>query len=163
MTLGDYIRSHSVNAEGIETLIRCWTQPGFGADPDQLSLLFVIHYIACSGNETQQGHLRAQLRHQERRAGAAVRRWLAADPAAAGEPARFAGRAERRRDEDRPEQLPRPSYARRAGTVTCKRVIVAAPPELARAIQWGPALPARHQALLDRMNMGDLMKCDAVY
>jgi monoamine oxidase len=47
--------------------------------------------------------------------------------------------------------------------VTCKRVIVAAPPELSRAIQWGPALPARHAALLNRMNMGDLMKCDAVY
>ena len=42
-------------------------------------------------------------------------------------------------------------------------MIVAVPPELSRAIQWGPDLPARHRALLDHMNMGDLMKCDAVY
>ena len=41
--------------QGIGNLINCWTQPGFGADPDQLSLLFVIHYVACSGNETNKG------------------------------------------------------------------------------------------------------------
>jgi monoamine oxidase len=55
LTLGDHIRRSTVNPEGIANLLKCWTQPGFGADPDQLSLLFVIHYVACSGNETTKG------------------------------------------------------------------------------------------------------------
>ena len=41
MTLGEWIRSNAVNADGVDNLIECWTQPGFGADPDELSLLFV--------------------------------------------------------------------------------------------------------------------------
>ena len=36
-------------------LILCWTQPGFGADCGELSLLFVLWYVACSGNETNKG------------------------------------------------------------------------------------------------------------
>ena len=105
MTLGDYIRGHSLNAEGIETLIRCWTQPGFGADPDQLSLLFVIHYVACSGNETNKGTFE---RNSDTKNGAQERRFVGGSqliPLRLRQPARFAGRAERRRDPDRPEQL----------------------------------------------------------
>ena len=55
MSLGQYVRGHAINRDGIETLLNCWTQPGFGADPDQLSLLFVIFYVACSGNESTPG------------------------------------------------------------------------------------------------------------
>ena len=55
------------------TLIRCWTQPGFGADPDQLSLLFVIHYVACSGNETNKGTFE---RNSDTKNGAQERRFV---------------------------------------------------------------------------------------
>jgi monoamine oxidase len=162
MTLGDYIRRHSVNAAGIENLIKCWTQPGFGADPDQLSLLFVIHYVACSGNETTPGTFE---RNSDTAGGAQERRFIGGSQLV---PLRLAvqlgsrvalGAAVTRIDQTSSRAVVRTAR----GSVTCKRVIVAAPPELARAIQWGPALPARHAALLDRMNMGDLMKCDAVY
>ena len=80
---------------------RCWTQPGFGADPNELSLLFVLWYVACSGDEQQRRHLRAQLRHRERRPGAPVRRRLAADPAPAGPEARRHRRAQRAGRPDR--------------------------------------------------------------
>ena len=55
MTLGEYIRRNAVNADGVENLIRCWTQPGFGADPGELSFLYVLWYVACSGNEKNVG------------------------------------------------------------------------------------------------------------
>jgi len=55
MTLGEWIRRNAVNADGVGNLIECWSQPGFGADPNELSLLYVLWYIACSGNETTVG------------------------------------------------------------------------------------------------------------
>ena len=56
MTLDDFIRANSLlNPAGVSNLIECWTQPGFGADPRELSLLFVLWYVACSGNESNVG------------------------------------------------------------------------------------------------------------
>jgi monoamine oxidase len=49
------------------------------------------------------------------------------------------------------------------GKVSCKRVIVAAPPPLVLDIDWFPKLPTRRKRLLSSMEMGQLMKCDAVY
>ena len=49
------------------------------------------------------------------------------------------------------------------GRVRCRRVIVAAPPQLVLDIDWHPHLPARRRQLLAHMDMGELMKCDAVY
>ncbi len=162
MTLGEYIRRNAVNAEGIETLIRCWTQPGFGADPDQLSLLFVIHYIACSGNEQNKGTF---ARNSDTKNGAQERRFVGGSQLI---PLRLANQLGTRVALNAPvtriDQTTTRAVVRTSrGAVTCKRVIVAAPPELARAIQWGPAMPARRRALLEHMDMGALMKCDAVY
>ena len=162
MTLGEYVRSHSVNPNGILQLLKCWTQPGFGADPDQLSLLFVIHYVACSGNETNKGTFE---RNSETKNGAQERRFIGGSQLI---PLRLASQLGSRvalnAAVSRIDQSSSAAVVHTArGKVTCKRVIVAAPPELARAIQWGPALPSRHLALLNRMNMGDLMKCDAIY
>ena len=59
MTLGDYIRIKALLAPGsVANLIESWTQPGFGADPDQLSFLFVLWYVACSGDEQHVGEQR---------------------------------------------------------------------------------------------------------
>ncbi len=55
ITLGEWIRSNSLNANGVENLIRCWSQPGFGADPNELSFLFTLWYVACSGDEQNVG------------------------------------------------------------------------------------------------------------
>ena len=162
MTLGEYVWSHSVNPNGILTLLNCWTQPGFGADPDQLSLLFVIHYVACSGNETNKGTFE---RNSDTSDGAQERRFIGGSQLI---PLRLAGQlgsrvalnaAVTRIDQNSARAVVHTTR----GNVTCERVIVAAPPELARAIQRTPKLPARHAALLNGMNMGDLMKCDAIY
>ncbi|MDN5746705.1 MAG: FAD-dependent oxidoreductase, partial [Nocardioidaceae bacterium] len=55
ITLGTWVRHNTLNSCGVNNLLRSWTQPGFGADPEELSLLFVLHYIACSGDEDNTG------------------------------------------------------------------------------------------------------------
>ncbi len=162
ITLGDYLRRSTLNPEGIGNLIKCWTQPGFGADPDQLSLLFVIHYVACSGNETTKGTFE---RNSDTAGGAQERRFVGGSQLI---PLRLASELGSRVALNAPVSRIDQSSARAVvrtsrGAVTCQRVIVAVPPELARSITWGPDLPSRHRALLEHMNMGDLMKCDAVY
>jgi monoamine oxidase len=162
ITLGDYIRKSTINPDGIGNLLKCWTQPGFGADPDQLSLLFVIHYVACSGNETNKGTFE---RNSDTAGGAQEKRFIGGSQLVPLRlAAQLASRVALNAAVSRIDQSSSGAVVRTArGSVSCKRVIVAVPPELSRAITWGPALPARHKALLDRMSMGDLMKCDAIY
>ena len=49
------------------------------------------------------------------------------------------------------------------GVVAARRVVVACPPPLVGRIRFAPQLPIQRQQLLKRMEMGNLMKCDAVY
>jgi monoamine oxidase len=162
MTLGDYIRKNAVNKNGILNLIQAWTQPGFGADPDDLSLLFVLHYLACSGNESTPGSFE-----------------LNANTAGGAQESRFAGgsqlvplklaerlgtRVALNAAVHRIDQGATQAYVRTSrGNVACKQVIVACPPPLVLDIDWYPQLPAQRHALLSHMKMGKLMKCDAVY
>jgi monoamine oxidase len=163
MTLGEFIRKTAVvNATGIENLIKCWTQPGFGADPDQLSLLFVIHYIACSGNEKNVGTFE---RNSDTANGAQESRFIHGSQMVPIKLARQLGdhvalaAAVHRIDQHDGRAVVHTTR----GNVSCRRVIVAAPPPLVLDIDWYPRLPARRRALLTHMDMGELMKCDAVY
>jgi monoamine oxidase len=163
ITLGEFIRKNAlINATGIESLIQCWTQPGFGADPDQLSLLFVIHYIACSGNEKNVGTFE---RNSDTAGGAQESRFIAGSQMVPIKLARQLGdRVALAAAVHRIDQHDSHAVVHTArGKVTCRRVIVAAPPPLVLDIDWYPRLPARRRALLNHMDMGELMKCDAVY
>ncbi len=162
MTLGQFIRSHTLNSKGITNLIASWTQPGFGADPDQLSLLFVIHYLACSGNETTKGSFELNANTV---GGAQERRFVGGSQlvplriaAELGDRVALAAAAYRI------EQDAAGATVRTLrGDVRCRQVVVAAPPPLVLDIDWAPQLPARRHGLLSNMTMGQLMKCDAVY
>jgi len=162
MTLGEFLRRNAVNANGVENLIRCWTQPGFGADPDQLSLLYVIHYIACSGNERNVGTFE---RNSETANGAQERRFVGGSQLIPLGVADLLGdrvalaAAVHRVEQDADTVLVHTAR----GRVRARQVIVAAPPDLVLDLDWYPQLPARRRALLANMGMGELMKCDAVY
>jgi len=162
MTLADFIRKNSVNSAGITNLIRSWTQPGFGADPDQLSLLFVIHYIACSGNERTVGTF---ARNSDTAGGAQERRFVGGTQLVPLELARQLGdRVALAAAVTRVDQLDgRAVVHTTRGRVSARRVVVAAPPNQVRDIEWNPGLPLRRRRLLEKMKMGRLMKCDAVY
>ncbi|MFL6022689.1 MAG: flavin monoamine oxidase family protein [Marmoricola sp.] len=162
MTLGDYIRQNSVNTAGILNLIQAWTQPGFGADPDQLSLLFVLHYLACSGNETTKGTFELNANTE---GGAQESRFAGGSQLVPLKLAqRLGSRVALNAAVHRIDQGATQAYVRTArGNVRCQQVIVACPPPLVLDIDWYPQLPAQRHALLTHMKMGRLMKCDAVY
>jgi monoamine oxidase len=162
VTLGEFLHRSSLNGTGVERLLACWTQPGFGADPAELSLLFVLHYIACSGNETNPGTF---ARNSDTANGAQERRFVGGSQLV---PLRLAQRlgdrvalsAAARRVVQRPDHA---VVHTDRGTVRASRVIVAVPPPLVLGIEWFPRLPVRRAQLLKGMDMGNLMKCDAVY
>jgi monoamine oxidase len=162
MTLGEFIKANAVNARGVENLIRCWTQPSFGADPDQLSLLFVIHYIACSGNERDVGTF---ARNSDTAGGAQERRFVGGSQLV---PLRLASQLGDRvalaAAVTRVDQFNgRAVVGTSRGAVSCRRLVLAAPPETVLDIDWNPGLPAPRRRLLEHLRMGRLMKCDAVY
>jgi monoamine oxidase len=163
MTLGDFIRSQSlVNPGGVANLIECWTQPGFGADPDRLSFLFVLWYVACSGNERTVGTF---ARNSDTVNGAQERRFVGGSQLI---PLRMAAqlgdRVALRAPVHRIDQSGhRVKVHTGRGVVEAREVVVAVPPPLVLDIDWSPGLPDQRRRLMRSLDMGRLMKCDAVY
>jgi len=162
MTLGEWIRGNAVNAQGVENLIRAWTQPAFGADPSELSFLYVLWYVACSGNERNVGTFS---RNSDTVNGAQERRFVGGSQLI---PLRLAKRLGHlvalAAPVHRITQRDGHAVVRTGrGTVRAKRVIVAAPPPTVLDIDWHPQLPHRRHELLRHLDMGQLMKCDAIY
>ncbi len=142
-TLGEWIRRNAVNADGVENLIACWTQPGLRRRPQRALVPLRALVRRVLGQREERRHLQPQLRHRGRRPGAALRRRLPADPAAAGPAARRRRGAGRARAPDRAEGPPR-GRAHRPGHGHARSAsIVAAPPPLVLDIDWFPRLPAR--------------------
>jgi monoamine oxidase len=163
LTLGEWIRSNTlVNPNGVENLIRSWTQPGFGADPNELSFLFTLWYVACSGDEQNVGTFS---RNSDTANGAQERRFVGGSQLIPLRLARKLGdivalKAPVERIVQRDGRV-RVHTAR--GVVQAKRVIVAAPPPMVLDIDWFPKLPVRRKQLMRALDMGQLMKCDAIY
>ncbi|NYG54826.1 flavin monoamine oxidase family protein [Nocardioides perillae] len=162
MTLAEWIRANAVNAAGVENLIRSWSQPGFGADPAQLSLLFTLWYVACSGDERNPGTF---ARNSDTVGGAQERRFVGGSQLV---PIRLARRLGDRVALDAAVTKVVQGDGRAVvhttrGVVRASRVVVAAPPPLVLDVDWFPRLPHRRTQLLRQMGMGELMKCDAVY
>jgi monoamine oxidase len=163
MTVADFIRGESLlNPEGVSNLIECWTQPGFGADPARLSLLFVLWYVACSGNEHNVGTFS---RNSDTINGAQERRFVGGSQLiplrmAAHLGDRVALRAPVHRIDQSGDRV-KVHTAR--GVVEASEVVVAVPPPLVLDIDWSPHLPDQRRRLMRSLDMGRLMKCDAVY
>lgn len=134
----------------------------WGAEPREMSLLFVLAYIAAAGNETTPGTLHRlaavaggaqELRLVDGSQTLALRmaaelgdRLVLSSPVT-----RIAVADGRVRVEG--DRAP----------VVAERVIVAVPPPLAGAIRYEPALPEAKAQLLHRRPMGATVKCQAVY
>jgi monoamine oxidase len=160
-TFDDWVLRNAAN-DDVRDLILCYTQAAFGSDGRDFSLLFLVWYIAASGNETNVGTFE---RSSGSRDAAQDSRFVGgsqlvpfrlarqlADRVALNAPVRSIRQGARHVDvrTDR-------------GTVRAKRVVVACPPPTILGIDWFPLLPQRRARLLQRMPMGALMKCDAVY
>jgi len=161
-TLGAWVRANTLSSGQILKLLQCWTEPTFGADPDELSLLFVLHYVACSGDEQHVGTFE---RNSEVAGAAQERRFVGGSQLV---PLRLADQlgdavalaAPVRRIEQGPDAV---LVHTDRGSVSARRVVVACPPPQVLDIDWAPQLPDPRRQLLARMDLGSLMKCDAVY
>lgn len=162
ITLGQWLRGNSLNSAGITQLIASWTQPGFGADPDELSFLFVLWYVACSGDATHPGTFS---RNSDTAGGAQERRFVGGSQRIPLRLAKQLGdavalRAPVRRIVQRDGRV-RVRTGR--GTVVARRVVVATPPPTVLDLGFHPHLPLDRRRLLESLRMGQLMKCDAIY
>jgi monoamine oxidase len=162
MTLESYIDSQPTANARFKSLVPVATRPIFGAEPRELSLLFVLFYIASSGNERTPGTFE---RNFDTRNGGQMWRVLGGSQTIALKMARQLGR-----------RVVLSSPVRRIVqgsdgvtvhsdrmTVKARRVIVAIPPALAGRIDYEPILPFERDQLTQRYGQGTLTKVAAVY
>ena len=162
MTLQAYIDSQSSNPR-FKALVPTATRPIFGAEPRELSLLFVLFYIASSGNPQNPGTFE---RNFNTRGGGQQTRIVGGSQLIPNRVAQHLG--------SKRVLLNAPVRQIVSGksavtvhadghTVTAKRVIVAVPPVLAGRIHYEPGLPAARDQLTQRYPQGTLTKVAAVY
>ena len=161
ITVEQWIKRNTVLPRVREVLL-AYLQPSFGTDGTNMSLLFLLWYIATAGDETHPGNF---TRSSSTAGGAQDSRFVGGSGLV---PIRMADALGDRVALNAPVRriTQTGSVVRVAtdrGTVRAKQVIVAVPPPLALGIEWTPALPSRRRQLLQHMPMGQLMKCDAVY
>jgi monoamine oxidase len=134
----------------------------WGAEPSELSLLYVLAYVAGAGNEKTKGSIAR----------------LIQTPAGAQE-SRFIGGSQRipllvakQLGSQVVLRAPVRRIAQGRGRVVvtsdrlvveAREVIVAVPPVLAARIDFAPALPRAHRQLLKKITPGRLIKWEAVY
>jgi monoamine oxidase len=160
-TLASYINSMSSSTR-FRQLATVACRPIFGAESRDLSLLFVLFYIASSGDEKNTGTFE---RNFDTRGGAQM--------------SRFVGGSQRITDTIASQlgsrvmlNQPVRRITQSGGgaqvltdtlTVNAKRVIVATPPALAARIVYEPLLSEARDQLMQRLGQGNLIKITAVY
>jgi monoamine oxidase len=143
-------------------LIDVATTSVFSAEPRDLSLLFVLFYIAAAGNETHPGTLDRLVNTSP---GAQSDRIVGGTQLI---PLRMAKQLGKRVVLNSPvrkitQLKDRVQVDSDKLTAICQRVIVAIPPPLAGRLQYAPALPALRDQLTQRMPFGSVMKVIAIY
>jgi monoamine oxidase len=160
-TLESWIRANSVSPR-FQQLIPLATRPIFGAEPGELSLLYVLFYIASSGNEQHPGSFE---RNFNTRGGAQQSRFVGGSQRLPQGLASQLGRALVLRSPVRRivQSAGRVQCECDTGTYRGKRVIVAVPPTLAGRIDYQPLMPPERDQLSQRLFQGSLTKVAAVY
>jgi monoamine oxidase len=161
-TLQTYIDNNSKN-DRFKALVPVATRPIFGAEPRELSLLFVLFYIASSGNPQNTGTFE---RNFDTRGGAQQSRFFGGTQEITFRLARHLG-PKRVLLNTPVRQIVQGNHSVTVHsdhhTVTAKRVIVAVPPVLAGRIHYDPALPPARDQLTQRYPQGTLTKVAAMY
>jgi monoamine oxidase len=136
----------------------------WGADPGELSLLYVAQYVAAAGNASTPGSF---VKLIATGGGAQERRLVGGSVVIAEKVAAKLGSSrvilgapvEKIKEHDGAVTV----TTRGGPTVVAKRAIVAVPPVLAARIAYAPGLPASKKAILKAMVPGSLTKVEAVY
>ena len=157
-----WLRSNSSNNAHTHKIVSSYTRAGWGAEPRDLSLLYLAFYIAASGNEQNPGTVE---RNISTSGGAQQRRMVGGTQQV---PIRVAAQLGSRVMLGQPVRRVLQSSATvevvtDSLTVRGKRAILAMSPSLAGRVDFEPALPELRDQLMQRIPMGALMKADVVY
>jgi monoamine oxidase len=161
-TLETWVRANAANGDGMLALLAPFLQALVGAEARDLSLLFVLSYIASAGDAKHVGTIE---RLFDVRGGAQRSRIRGGSQQIALHMAHALGHRVHlntpvRRITQGPHGVQVVSDHLH---VNARRVIVAIPPALAQRIDYHPLLPTARDQLLQRMPMGALMKVEAIY
>ncbi len=161
-TLTTWVRNNAINSDGILALLAPFTEALVGTEPEELSMLFVLAYVASAGNATNKGTFE---RLFNVRGGAQQSRLIGGSQLVARRVAAALGaRVHLNAPVRRIEQTSAGVTVTADGlTATGKRVVVALPTPLAARIDYAPLLPSARDLLSQRLSMGALMKVEAVY
>jgi monoamine oxidase len=161
-TLADFLAGKHLSPTALAVLDAV-CEAVWGADADELSLLYVAQYVAAAGNAKTPGSFARLIATaggaQERRfvGGSALIAEKVADRL--GSRVVLGAPVQKIREHDGTVTV----TTRGGPTVVARRAIVAVPPVLAARIAFAPGLPAGKKALLKAMVPGSLTKVEAVY
>jgi monoamine oxidase len=162
MTLETWVGQHSVNSAGILALLAPFTEALVGAEPGDVSMLFVLAYVAAAGDAGTKGTFE---RLFNVRGGAQQSRFVGGSQQVS---IRVAAALGSRVKLNTPVRSITQSASRATVTsdryvVNAKRAVVALPLPVAEKINYTPYLPTARDQLTQRASMGALMKVEAVY
>jgi monoamine oxidase len=160
-TLAQWLAPKVTTATG-KAIIDAVCEAIWGADPEDLSLLYVAQYVAAAGNAKTPGSIARLIAtgggaQELRVVGGSV---VVAEKVAAALGSRIVLGAPVRRIDQRDGHV---VVTADGITVQATRAVVALPPVLAARIAYRPGLPAGKRTLLKAMTPGSLTKVEAVY
>jgi monoamine oxidase len=160
-TLADWMHREITTPTGV-ALFRGVCESVWGADPEQLSLLYVAQYVAAAGDPDTPGSF---IRLTTTPGGAQERRFVGGSHLVSERVADRLGRRVVLRAPVR--RIVQDGDGVRViadgTTVHARRAILAVPPVLAADIAFSPRLPKGKAALLRALRPGNLTKAEAVY
>ena len=161
MTLDDWLRG-AVPADKGRAIVAAACRAIWGADPKELSLLYVLQYVAAAGNASHPGSF---LRLITTAGGAQERRFVGGSQVVSERVAAQLGKRVVLRAPVRAvaQGADRVRVVADGTTVEASQVILAVPPALATRLAYSPALPKGKAALLRALVPGTLTKAEAVY
>ncbi|HUA74699.1 MAG TPA: flavin monoamine oxidase family protein [Solirubrobacteraceae bacterium] len=160
-TFYTWVKANVVNPDFMR-LVATATDAIFGQEPRDLSLLYVLFYLAASGDETHPGTFERNFQTAE---GAQEERFVGGSQQIALKVAAELGGSVALNAHVR--QIVQESKGVKVfldkGRVAAKQVIVAVPPALTARIDYEPLLPVLRDQLTQRAPMGTYAKVDVVY
>ncbi len=155
-TFETWLRDNALTPEA-KDLVALGIQSVFSAEPRDLSLLFVLHYIATAGGDFN--------RLIDTAGGAQEKRIVGGSQLISERMAKELGKAVQLHSPVRTIRRTKSGVEAQTGSGTwkAKRIIVTLPPALIESIRFLPALPANRAQLDQRVPMGSVFKCMAVY
>ena len=163
-TLESWLRPRTLNLLGqSEKNFSAAFEALFGAEAREMSALFFLHYVACAGTEGTAGSFERLL---NTRAGAQEQKIVEGAQSICTRIAAELGTGRLRLSSPVRHIAQNDTGVNVIGThfvVRGKHVIVAVPPPLAGRITYEPALPVERDQFTQRLGMGWLIKCEAVY